>query len=88
LRSCIRKKMIRVPSSGVALDLGYGLGSVMIRRASENGINLKDVAAAGLLFMRALGIPETEAQRISELPLPEMPSVPLRDAVIGSIGDA
>lgn len=85
LRACVRKKIIRVPSPGVALDLGYGLGSVMIRRASENGINLKDIAAAGLLFMRALGVSQSEARRISELPLPQLPAIALRDAVIGSI---
>jgi AcrR family transcriptional regulator len=87
LRSCVRKKLIRVPSAGVALDLGYGLGSVMIRRASENGINLKDIGAAGLLFMRALGVSESEAQRISRLPLPVMPAVSLRAAVISSFDD-
>jgi AcrR family transcriptional regulator len=82
LRACIRKKIIRVPSSSVALDLGYGLGSVMVRRVSEHGIKIKDIGAAGLLFMRALGVSEREAQRISDLPLPQMPADPLRDAVI------
>jgi AcrR family transcriptional regulator len=84
LRACIRMKLIRVPSPGVALDLGYGLGSVMIRRVSQSGVKLKDIEAAGLLFMRALGLSESEARRISSLPLSDMPGVTLRDAVIDS----
>jgi len=84
LRTCVRRKLIRVPSPGVALDLGYGLGSVMVRRVSESGVKMKEIEAAGLLFMRALGLSESESRRISGLPLSEMPVVPLRDAVIDS----
>jgi AcrR family transcriptional regulator len=86
IRECVRKKLIRVPSPGVALDLGYGLGSVMIRRASKGGVKPKEIDAAGLLFMRALGISETEAQRISRLPFPDMPAISLRESVIESFG--
>ena len=84
LRECVRKKLIRVPSPGVALDMGYGLGSVMIRRVSESGVKPKEIEAAGLLFMRALGLSESEALRISGLPFPDMPTVALRHAVIDS----
>jgi AcrR family transcriptional regulator len=86
IRECVRKKLIRVPSPGVALDLGYGLGSVMIRRASKGGVKPKEIDAAGLLFMRALGISESEAQRISRLPFPVMPAGSLRESVIESFG--
>jgi AcrR family transcriptional regulator len=86
IRECVRKKLIRVPSPGVALDLGYGLGSVMIRRASKGGVKPKEIDAAGLLFMRALGISESESQRISRLPFPEMPAGSLRESVIESFG--
>jgi hypothetical protein len=68
----------------VALDMGYGLGSVMIRRVSESGVKPKEIEAAGLLFMRALGLSESEALRISGLPFPDMPTVALRHAVIDS----
>jgi AcrR family transcriptional regulator len=86
IRECVRRKLIRVPSPGVALDLGYGLGSVMIRRASKGGVKSKEIDAAGLLFMRALGISESEAQRISRLPFPDMPAISLRESVIESFG--
>jgi AcrR family transcriptional regulator len=84
LRECVKKKLVRVPSPGVALDMGYGLGSVMIRRVSEGGVKPKEIEAAGLLFMRALGLSESEALRISSLPFPDMPTATLRDAVIDS----
>jgi AcrR family transcriptional regulator len=84
VRECIKRKLIVVPSPGVALDLGYGLGSVMIRRASKGGVKPREIEAAGL--MRALGVSEIEACRIVRLPPPDMPSVTLREAVIGSFG--
>jgi AcrR family transcriptional regulator len=88
LRECVRRKLIRVPSAGVALDLGYGLGSVMIRRASRNGVRPKEIEAAGLLFLRALGIAEDEAHRIVRVPFPDLPSITLRKSVIDSFGDS
>jgi AcrR family transcriptional regulator len=88
IRECVRKKLIRVPSPGVALDLGYGLGSVMVRRTAQSGVKLKEIETAGLLFMRALGLPESEAGRIAGLPLSDLPAIPLRDAVIGSFSAA
>ena len=86
LRECVKKKLIQVPSPGVALDMGYGLGSVMLRRSSQTGVKVKDIEAAGVMFMRALGIAESEARRISRLPLPEMPDISLRETVIGTFG--
>jgi AcrR family transcriptional regulator len=84
LRECVKKKLIQVPSPGVALDMGYGLGSVMLRRSSQGGVKAKEIEAAGVMFMRALGVSENEARRISRLPLPEMPDVSLRELVIGT----
>lgn len=86
LRECVKKKLIQVPSAGVALDMGYGLGSVMLRRSSQGGAKVKEIEAAGVMFMRALGMSESEARRISRLPLPEMPYVSLRELVIGTFG--
>jgi AcrR family transcriptional regulator len=83
LRECVKKKLIQVPSPAVALDMGYGLGSVMLRRFSEGGAKTKDIEAAGVMFMRALGMTENEARRIARLPLPDMPNVTLRESVIG-----
>jgi hypothetical protein len=36
------------------------------------------------MLLRAYGVPESEAKRISQLPLPTLPALPLRAAVIGS----
>jgi AcrR family transcriptional regulator len=85
IRLAIRRKSIRVPLSAVALDIGYGVATVMIRRALTSAINRKEIEAAGLMLLRAYGVPESEAQRISRLPLPTLPELPLRAAVIGNI---
>jgi hypothetical protein len=86
-RLSAKRKAIDVPSAGVALDLGYGLFTVMIRRALSAGIDLKEVEAAGLMLMRAYGVPEIEARRISRIPLPALPDLQLRTAVIDNFGD-
>jgi AcrR family transcriptional regulator len=88
IRQCIKRKLISVPSAGVALDLGYGLGSVMIRRALDGGTDLKEINAAGLLLLRAFGVKESEARRISHLPQPALPDVRLREAVISNFDSA
>ena len=81
-RLSIKTKAIDVPSADVALDIGFGLITVMIRRGLNAGINLKEIEAAGLMLLRAYGVPETEARRISRLPLPVLPPFQLRAAVI------
>ena len=87
MRLSAKRKLIDVPSPAVALDLGYGLVTVMIRRALNSGVDLKEIEAAGLMLMRAFGVPEIEARRISRLPLPQLPEIPLRVAVIGNFGN-
>ena len=87
MRLSAKRKLIDVPSFDVALDLGYGLVTVMIRRALNSGVDFKEVEAAGLMLMRAFGVPEIEARRISRLPLPRLPELPLREAVIGGFGN-
>ena len=82
LRTTIRRKAIDVPSAGVALDLGFAVATMMLKRALDSRIDLKEIEAAGLLLLRAYGIPEAEAQRISRLPLPQLPDISLRTAVI------
>ena len=86
IRQCAKRKLINVPSAGVALDLGYGLAAVMVRRALQGGIDAKEVDAAGLLLLRAFGLKEIEARRISRLPWPDLPDTPLRAAVITGFG--
>jgi len=86
LRQSVKRKLINVPSAGVALDLGYGLAAVMVRRALQGGVDAKDVDAAGLLLLRAFGLKEIEARRISRLPWPDLPDTPLRAAVITGFG--
>jgi AcrR family transcriptional regulator len=86
MRLSAKRKYIDVPSTGVALDLGYGLVTAMIRRALNSGVDIKEVEAAGLMLMRAFGVPEIEARRISRLPLPLLPETPLRAAVTENFG--
>lgn len=85
-RLSIKTKAIDVPSADVALDIGFGLITVMIRRGLNAGVNLKEIEAAGLMLLRAYGVPETEARRISRLPLPALPPFQLRAAVIQNFG--
>jgi hypothetical protein len=58
---------------------------MMLQRALRGRIDLKEVEAAGLMLMRAFGVAEAEARRISRLPLPKLPDVPLRTAVINNL---
>jgi hypothetical protein len=84
VRNSVKSKAIDVPSASVALDLGFGLSTMMWQRALKSRIDAKDLEAAGLMLMRAYGVPEVEARRISRLPLPQLPDVPLRTAVINN----
>jgi AcrR family transcriptional regulator len=86
LRLSAKRKLIDVPSVGVALDLGYGLVTMMLRRALSSGLDFKEVEAAGLMLLRAFGVPEIEARRISRLPPPVLPEIQLRTAVIEDFG--
>ena len=88
IRQSIKGKLINVPSAAVALDLGYGLAAVMIRRTLQGGIDLRELDAAGLLLLRAFGVKEIEARRISRLPLAALPEIRLRTAVINGFGAA
>jgi len=88
IRQSVKRKLINVPSAGVALDLGYGLAAVMIRRALQSGIDAKELDAAGLLLLRAFGLKEVEARRISRLPWPDLPDISLRASVIAGFGAA
>lgn len=82
MRMSIKSGAVSVPSPGVALDLGYGLATMMLRRTLDGRINMREINAAGLMLLRAYGVPEAEAKRISHLPPPQMPSISLRTAVI------
>lgn len=86
MRLAVKRKAIDVPSAGVALDLGYGLVAVMIRRALNVGVDFKEIEAAGLMLLRAFGVADIEARRISRLPLPALPELRLRAAVIDNFG--
>jgi AcrR family transcriptional regulator len=78
---------IRVPSTNVALDLGYGLTTMMLRRTLDTKTAKKDIEAAGLMLLRAWGVEETEARRISRSRAPTMPQISLRAAVLAQFGD-
>jgi AcrR family transcriptional regulator len=70
IRLAIRRKSIRVPSATLALDLGYGVATVMIRRALTSAINPKEIEAAGLMLLRAYGVeyPDSRCQRYPRCP--------------------
>jgi len=84
MRMSVKSKAIDVPSPAVALDLGYGLTTMMLKRALDAPMNLKEIEAAGFMLLRAYGVATEEARRISRLPLPQLPSVSLRTAVINN----
>lgn len=86
LRTAVKRKTFDVPSTAVALDLGYGLVTMMLQRAVSSRIEAKELEAAGLMFLRAYGVAEVEARRVSRLPLPQLPDVPLRTAIIENFG--
>jgi AcrR family transcriptional regulator len=88
MRMALKARAISVSSIGVALDLGYGLATMMLRRGLAAEVDSKELQAAGLMLLRAYGVPETEAKRIARLRLPELPDVPLRAAVINNLDGA
>jgi hypothetical protein len=88
MRMALKARTIDVPSIGVALDLGYGLTTMMLRRGLAAEVDSKELQAAGLMLLRAFGVPETEAKRISRLRLPELPDIPLHAAVINNFDGA
>lgn len=74
--------LVRVPSLQIALELGYGLVTALVQRGMNSGITAKDINAGAEMLMRAFGIDEPEAQRLSRIRLPLPPSGELRDAVL------
>jgi AcrR family transcriptional regulator len=84
MRLSLKTKAIDVPSPAIALDLGYGLVTMMLKRALDAPVNLKEIEAAGLMLLRAYGVADDEARRISRLPLAPLPDTPLRAALINS----
>jgi AcrR family transcriptional regulator len=77
-------KAIDVPSTGVALDLGYGLAATMARRSLEAKLDPREVTAAGLMLMRAFGVAEPRATQIARRAFPDLPKTPLREAILAA----
>jgi AcrR family transcriptional regulator len=75
---------IDVPSTGVALDLGYGLAATMARRSLEAPLDPAEVSAGGLMLMRAFGVPEPRASQIAHRGVPDLPATPLREAILAA----
>jgi len=88
MRLSAKSGAIKVPSTNVALDLGYGLATMMLRRSLEAKIDKKEIEAAGVMLLRAYGVEEAEARRISRLPAPKMPGTTLRAAVLAHFGSS
>jgi hypothetical protein len=71
----------------VALDLGYGLVTMMLRRALDTKTDKREIEGAGLMLLRAYVVAGAEARRISRLRAPRMPETSLRAAVLAHFGD-
>ena len=82
MAAAIDSHAIAVPAVGPAMDLGLGLVVMMLRRAMTEGLAASDIATAGLLLLRAMGVPEARAREIADQPLPQGPKTPLREAII------
>jgi AcrR family transcriptional regulator len=80
--------LVRVPSLPIALELGYGLVTALVQRGRNEGLTAREVNAAAEMLMRAFGIDDAEAQRLSRMRLPLPPAGELRDAVLDNgVGD-
>ncbi len=84
LAAAIAKGFIDVPTAAPAMDLGLGLVVMLLRRAMTEGLTDNDIAASGLILLRAFGVPDARARAIAYNPLPSPPATPLRDAIIWS----
>jgi AcrR family transcriptional regulator len=82
LAQALKEGAVNIPSPGVALDLGYGLAATMTRRFLHARIDVKELEAAGLMLLRAFGVPEAKAARLARRPLPELPRTPLSEAIV------
>lgn len=76
--------LVRVPSLQIALELGYGLVTALVQRGMNGGLVARDISAGAEMLMRAFGVEDAEAQRLSRLRLPLPPAGELRDAVLGN----
>lgn len=84
MAAAMAKGAVAVPAAEPALDLGLGLVVMALRRAMTEGLTTEDVAAYGLMLLRAFGTSEARARAIAYSPLPPPPPTPLRDAIIWS----
>ena len=60
---------------------------MMLRRALDTKTDKREIEAAGLMLLRAYGVEEPEARRISRLRAPKRPETSLRAAVLAHFGD-
>ncbi|QGZ93812.1 TetR/AcrR family transcriptional regulator [Terricaulis silvestris] len=84
LARAIDSGAVKTPSPDIALDFGYGVATMMLHRSLQGNLSADDLRAAGLMFLRALGVEEAKAVRIVRKPLPAMPALPLRGAIISA----
>ena len=84
LASAVKSGDVHTPSPAIALDFGYGLAVMMMHRSLQGQLSTEDLRAAGLMFLRALGVEEAKALRIVKKPPPAMPALPLRGAIISA----
>jgi AcrR family transcriptional regulator len=74
--------MVNVPSISVALDMGYGIVTAMIGRAMSQKADDGEIGLAGFMLLRAFGISDSVAKKISRKRLPAPPNIPLRESII------
>jgi AcrR family transcriptional regulator len=72
----------RLASLDVAVDLGHGMASAMLRRAAIDGYNEARVSLETTLLLRAFGVEYAEAAHLAMHPLPPSPSSDLRSEVL------
>ena len=73
---------IDVDSLPVAVDVGMGVTTAMLRRALDDGPDPQRISQEAVVLLRGLGMPKRQAAQLAQRPLPPMPATKLREAVI------
>ena len=73
---------IDVTSLPVAIDVGLGVATAMLRRALDDGPLAERISEETAVLLRGLGVGKRRAVELAHRPLPPPPTVPLRAEVI------
>ena len=72
---------IDVASLSVAVDVGMGVATAMLRRALDDGPDAERISQETVLLLRGLGVEKARAVDLARRPLPPAPATGLRDEV-------